>query len=112
VAKKKLPTGPGISGAPKPNELVVPQAREQLKGLLLRLAIPVLGSWVLCGLLAGFVNMVVGFVPCIGWIIGLVLSLGSGVYITAVHAHLFGQFGRAAFTMNQSAPTTPPTTLR
>lgn len=64
------------------------------------------------GLLAGFVNMVVGFVPCIGWIIGLVLSLGSGVYITAVHAHLFGQFGRAAFTMNQSAPTTPPTTLR
>lgn len=49
------------------------------------------------GLLVGFVNMVVGFVPCIGWIIGLVLSLGSGVYITAVHAHLFGQFGRATF---------------
>ena len=56
MAKKKLPTGPGISGAPKPNELVVPQAREQLKGLLLRLAIPVLGSWVLCGLLAGVVH--------------------------------------------------------
>jgi hypothetical protein len=55
VAKKKLPTGPGVSGAPKPNELVVPQAREQLKGLLYRLAIPVLGSWLLCGLLAAFV---------------------------------------------------------
>ena len=49
------------------------------------------------GLLAGFVNMVVGFVPCIGWIVGLIMSLGSGVYITAVHAHLFGQFGRVAF---------------
>lgn len=55
MAKKKLPTGPGVSGAPKPNELVVPQAKEQLRGLLLRLAIPVLGSWVLCGLLAGVV---------------------------------------------------------
>lgn len=55
MAKKKLPTGPGISGAPKPNELVVPQAREQLRGLLLRLSIPVLGAWVLCGLLAGIV---------------------------------------------------------
>jgi hypothetical protein len=56
------------------------------------------------GLLAGFVNMVVGFVPCIGWIVGLVISLGSGVYITTVHAHLFGQFGRAAFEEVQLLP--------
>lgn len=55
MAKKKLPTGPGVSGAPKPNELVVPQAREQLRGLLLRLAIPVVGAWLLCGLLASIV---------------------------------------------------------
>lgn len=55
MAKKKLPTGPGMSGAPKPNELVVPQAREQLRGLLLRLAIPVVGAWLLCGLLASIV---------------------------------------------------------
>jgi len=47
------------------------------------------------GLLVGFVNMVVGFVPCIGWIIGLALSMGAGGYATAVYAHLFGQFGRA-----------------
>jgi Protein of unknown function (DUF4013) len=61
-------------------------------------------SWVASigvGLLVGFVNTVVGFVPCIGWIIGLVLSMGSGVYITAVYAHLFGQFGRTAFAENQ-----------
>ena len=56
------------------------------------------------GLIIGFVNLVVGFVPCIGWIVGLVLSLFSGIYITAVYAHLFGQFGRAAFAGNQLEP--------
>ena len=55
------------------------------------------------GLLVGLVNMVVGWVPCIGWIISLVLSLGSGVYISSVYAHLFGQFGRAAFGGTQLA---------
>jgi uncharacterized protein DUF4013 len=57
------------------------------------------------GLLVGFVNLVVGWVPCIGWIIGLVLSLGSGVYITAVYAHLFGQFGRAIEERDQPVLT-------
>ena len=53
------------------------------------------------GLLIGFVNLVVGWIPCIGWVVGVVLSLISGVYITAVYAHLFGQFGRTAFAENQ-----------
>ena len=48
------------------------------------------------GLIVGFVNLVVGWVPCIGWISGLVLTLASGVYSTSVYAHLFGQFGRIA----------------
>ena len=56
------------------------------------------------GLLVGFVNMVVGFVPCIGWIIGLALSMGSGVYATAVYAHLFGQFASAASTGSPLLP--------
>jgi hypothetical protein len=56
------------------------------------------------GLLVGFVNMVVGFVPCLGWVIGLALSMGSGVYATAVYAHLFGQFGRAAFSEKPLLP--------
>jgi hypothetical protein len=56
------------------------------------------------GLLVGFVNMVVGFVPCIGWIIGLALSMGSGVYATAVYAHLFGQFGSVASTGSPLLP--------
>ena len=63
-------------------------------------------SWVAsigAGLLLAFVNVVVSWVPCIGWIIGTTLSLVSGAYITAVYAHLFGQFGRAAFERNQLA---------
>jgi hypothetical protein len=65
---------------------------------------PFFTAWILsiaaslgAGLLVGFVNMVVSFVPCVGWIVGLALSMISGVYATAVYAHLFGQFGRAAF---------------
>jgi hypothetical protein len=56
------------------------------------------------GLLIGFINLVVGWIPCIGWIVGLVLTLASGVYSTAVYAHLFGQFGRAAFAGDQLIP--------
>jgi hypothetical protein len=52
------------------------------------------------GLIVGFVNLVVGWVPCIGWIVGLVLTLASGIYSTAVYAHLFGQFGRIVFGRN------------
>jgi len=62
------------------------------------------------GLLVGFVNLVVGFVPCTGWVIGLALSLVSGVYASAVYAHLFGQFGRVAFGQNELIPSAPPGT--
>lgn len=55
------------------------------------------------GLLMGFVNLLVSWVPCIGWIFGMILSLVSGVYITAVYAHLFGQFGHTAFEGRQLA---------
>lgn len=53
------------------------------------------------GLLIGFVNLVVSWVPCIGWIIGIALSLASGVYISSVSAYLFGQFGVEAFERNE-----------
>lgn len=59
------------------------------------------------GLIVGFVNMVVGIVPCIGWIVGLALSMGSGVYATAVYAHLFGQFGRVAFAQEIVSTVSP-----
>jgi len=81
--------------------------------LISRNAGPFFTAWALSmaaalavGLVSGFVNLLVGWVPCIGWMIGLVLSLGSGVYMTAIYAHLFGQFGIIAFEQNQLAPAT------
>ena len=57
------------------------------------------------GLVIGMLNLFVGWIPCIGWIISLALSLGSGVYIGAVYAHLFGQFSAMVFGQSQSAAT-------
>ena len=45
-----------------------------------------------------------GFLALAGSV-GLALSVGSGVYITAVYAHLFGQFGRVAFRRHQLLPS-------
>jgi len=57
------------------------------------------------GLVIGLLNALIGWIPCIGWIISLVLSFGSSVYITSIYAHLFGQFGAAASAQSQLAPT-------
>ena len=54
------------------------------------------------GFVVGIVSAMVGWILCVGWIVGLVLSLGSTVYITSVYAHLFGQFG--AITAEQVQP--------
>jgi len=56
-------------------------------------------------LAVGFANLFVGWIPCLGWIVSLGLSLASGVYISSVYAHLFGQFGAIVFEQNQLAPT-------
>ncbi len=45
------------------------------------------------GLVVSIVGGLVGWVPCIGWIATLVLSLGSTVYISSIFSHLVGQFG-------------------
>ena len=55
------------------------------------------------GLAMGFVNAVVSWVPCLGWIVGMAISLISSAYIGVVYAHLFGQFGRVASGQNQLA---------
>lgn len=49
------------------------------------------------GLIVGVFNLIIGWIPCVGWIASIVLSLVSGVYIAAVSAHLFGQFNALAF---------------
>jgi hypothetical protein len=77
-------------------------------GMISKNVAPFFTAWTLSlaaslgvGLIAGFVNLVVGWIPCIGWIVGLVLAMGTGAYGTAVYAHLFGQFGRLAFEEKQ-----------
>jgi hypothetical protein len=55
------------------------------------------GAGIGIGLIVGFINAFVSWIPCIGWIIALVLGPASGIYFVTVHAHLFGQFAANAF---------------
>lgn len=45
------------------------------------------------GLVIGVLGMLVGWIPCVGWIILWALSAVAGAYLGAVYAHLFGQVG-------------------
>jgi hypothetical protein len=45
----------------------------------------------------GAVGALVSWIPCIGQIIAIILSLAAIVYGTAVFGHLFGQYGAAAY---------------
>ena len=56
-----------------------------------------IGAGLVVGLVVGFAQMVLGLIPCIGWVISLVLSFGVVVYTSAIYAHLFGQFAQQAF---------------
>jgi hypothetical protein len=47
----------------------------------------------LVGLIVGILGALVGWIPCIGWMIVWVISAISTAYIGAVYAHLFGQVG-------------------
>lgn len=80
-------------------------------GMISRNAGPFFTTWGLSlavnlgvGLVAAFITTVVSFIPCLGTIIGMAFSLAAGVYIIAVYAHLFGQFGRVVFGQNALAP--------
>lgn len=47
----------------------------------------------LVGLLVGAAGMLVGWIPCIGWIILWAISAVAGAYLGVVYAHIFGQVG-------------------
>ena len=57
------------------------------------------------GFVVSIVNALIGWIPCIGWIAGLIVGLGSGVYIATIYAHLFGQFSALAFGQNRGTGT-------
>ncbi len=58
----------------------------------------------LVGLIVAFVNLVVGWIPCVGWLVGSLLAIGSTVYIVTTDAHLLGRFRLAAFGGQASNP--------
>jgi hypothetical protein len=45
------------------------------------------------GLIAGLVVVLIGWLPCIGWIFAWIITSIVNVWITAFYAHLFGQVG-------------------
>jgi len=49
------------------------------------------------GLVASIVTGVLGWIPCFGWIVSIVITLGIGVYLVTIYSHLFGQFAQQAF---------------
>ena len=47
----------------------------------------------LVGFVMGVVGMLVGWIPCIGWLFVWAISAIAGAYLGSVYAHLFGQVG-------------------
>jgi hypothetical protein len=78
--------------------------------LVSRNASPFFIAWILSfgaglgvGVVIAIVNLFVGWIPCLGWIVSLAISLASTIYLVTVYAYLFGQFGSTAFGGNQPA---------
>jgi hypothetical protein len=55
------------------------------------------------GLVIGFLNVLVAWIPCFGWLFSIAVSLASSIYILTIYSYLFGQFGATAFAQNQPA---------
>jgi Protein of unknown function (DUF4013) len=59
------------------------------------------GTGIAVGLVVGFLNVFVAWIPCFGWIFSIAVGLTSSMYLVTVYGYLFGQFGLAAFGGNQ-----------
>lgn len=59
------------------------------------------GAGLAIGLVIGFFNVFVAWIPCFGWIASIVISFASSMYLVTIYAYLFGQFGRTAFAGHQ-----------
>jgi hypothetical protein len=59
------------------------------------------GAALVLGAVLGFINIIVAWIPCIGWIASFVISMASTIYLVTVYAHLFGQFSAIALKGNQ-----------
>ena len=66
------------------------------------------GASLVVGFVVGAAQTILGLIPCLGWIISFVLTIGIVIYTSVIYAHLFGQFGRFAFTERQLLPSSQP----
>ncbi len=48
------------------------------------------------GLIMGFANAVLAWIPCIGWVVSLLLGFGTAIYILTVDGYIYGLFRRQA----------------
>jgi len=58
---------------------------------------------IVVGIVLVFINVLIGWIPCIGWIAVLLISMIAAPYTSAVYSHLFGQYGDKAY--GAPAPT-------
>ncbi|HTP00055.1 MAG TPA: DUF4013 domain-containing protein [Anaerolineales bacterium] len=58
------------------------------------------------GIIVGFITLVVGWIPCLGGLVSVLLSLGTTIYLVTADAYLFGEFRRVALD-GAPAPASP-----
>jgi hypothetical protein len=56
----------------------------------------------------GLLGGVLSFIPCLGSLASMVISMISMVYLTTIQAHLFGQFGARAFSGQSNLVVSAP----
>lgn len=61
-----------------------------------------IAAGLIVGLVSGFVQLVLGLIPCIGQIVSFVLTIGIVVYTSAIYSHLFGQFGQLVYGQTEA----------
>jgi len=53
---------------------------------------------IVVGIVVALISIVLGLIPCIGWVLMWLISALSSVYLFAIYAHLFGQVAAAEAT--------------
>ena len=59
------------------------------------------------GLIVAFINVVIGWIPCIGWTVGALMAFGTAMYLLTVEGYVFGQFRLAAMPPPSLRDTSP-----
>ena len=52
-----------------------------------------LGVSIGASIASAFVGTILGWIPCLGQMVAIVVGLASGMYVLLVYGHLFGQYG-------------------